>query len=185
MAPWSPIFGSVWSNRASTTSHLKTLAHIQVRIREVFLSADCGNLEKDMCWWKVLRKDFPAIGSSGLTSDQGWGCMLRCGQMVLAGALLDYRLANLWPENRLSISHFTWQVRQRVEVGERPTKWWISGSDGQVGQSCRMSLQNLSANSRFRDIKSAQYSIHQIALMGESVERFRTQSTHSTVGTFL
>ena len=25
---------------------------------------------------------------------------------------------------------------------------------------------------RFRDIKSAQYSIHQIALMGESVDRF-------------
>ena len=32
--------------------------------------------------------------------------------------------------------------------------------------------------SRFRDIKSAQYSIHQIALMGESVDRFRTQSTY-------
>ena len=139
-----------------------------------FLWADCGNLEKDMCWWKVLRKDFPAIGSSGLTSDQGWGCMLRCGQMVLAGALLDYRLANIWPENRLSISHFTWQVRQRVEVGERPTKWWISGSDGQVEKSCRTFHQNLSVNSRFRDIKSAQYSIHQIALMGESVDRFRT-----------
>ena len=102
------------------------------------LWAHWGNLEKDMYWWKVLRKDFPAIGSSGLTSDQGWGCMLRCGQMVLAGALLDYRLANIWPENRLSISHLTWQVRQRVEVGKGPTKWWISGSDGQVEQSCRM-----------------------------------------------
>lgn len=37
--------------------------------------------------WFSYRKDFPAIGDSGMTSDRGWGCMLRCGQMVVAESL--------------------------------------------------------------------------------------------------
>lgn len=37
--------------------------------------------------WFSYRKDFCAIGDSGLTSDKGWGCMLRCGQMVVAECL--------------------------------------------------------------------------------------------------
>lgn len=86
--------------------------------------------------WLSYRKDFPAIGSSGLTSDQGWGCMLRCGQMVLAGALLDIRLGREWRWTR------------------------------QTKDSSYMEIM-----ARFMDLKSAQYSIHQIALMGESVDR--------------
>ncbi len=48
----------------------------------------CEEVQSRM--WFSYRKDFGEIGQSGLNSDRGWGCMLRCGQMVLAESLIRY-----------------------------------------------------------------------------------------------
>ncbi|KAI6174224.1 Cysteine protease [Aphelenchoides besseyi] len=46
--------------------------------------------------WFTYRTNFPAIGGDGPTSDKGWGCMLRCGQMLLAHALTIVHLGRDW-----------------------------------------------------------------------------------------
>ncbi|CAH8874527.1 unnamed protein product [Trichobilharzia szidati] len=47
--------------------------------------------------WMTYRKGFSPIGSrNGPKSDAGWGCMHRCGQMVLAEAMLRFHLGKSW-----------------------------------------------------------------------------------------
>ncbi|XP_036380387.1 cysteine protease ATG4A isoform X2 [Megalops cyprinoides] len=46
--------------------------------------------------WFTYRKKFSPIGGTGPSSDAGWGCMLRCGQMILAQALVCWHLGRDW-----------------------------------------------------------------------------------------
>lgn len=46
--------------------------------------------------WFSYRKGFVPIGDSSYTSDKGWGCMLRCGQMLIAQALIFLHLGRDW-----------------------------------------------------------------------------------------
>lgn len=46
--------------------------------------------------WFTYRRCFTPVGSPQLTSDKGWGCMLRCGQMILAETLLQLHKGRSW-----------------------------------------------------------------------------------------
>lgn len=61
--------------------------------------------------WFTYRKNFSQINGNGPDSDQGWGCMIRCGQMLLAETFIRLYMGRefRWdPEN--TGNPFYWKI---------------------------------------------------------------------------
>jgi cysteine protease ATG4 len=59
---------------------------------DAILDYDLRREDESSLFWFTYRCDFPSMDPYGITSDAGWGCMLRASQMLLAQALrLHYR----------------------------------------------------------------------------------------------
>ncbi|KAI8873539.1 peptidase C54, partial [Ramicandelaber brevisporus] len=62
--------------------------------------------------WFTYRARYPAIAGSAFTTDSGWGCMLRAGQMILAQALMVRFLGREWkrPSDGQPVDHTYQQI---------------------------------------------------------------------------
>jgi cysteine protease ATG4 len=59
----------------------------------------------------TYRKGFSQINGNGPDSDQGWGCMIRCGQMMLAETLTRIYLSRDFKWNSELTGHpYYWKI---------------------------------------------------------------------------
>ncbi|TPX53176.1 hypothetical protein SeMB42_g00952 [Synchytrium endobioticum] len=98
--------------------------------------------------WITYRHSFPPIQPSSYTSDIGWGCMLRSGQMMLANALVCHYLGRGWRRSQA--------IRDKNAISSNTNSSWAT---------------YVRILSWFADSNTSPYSIHRIALMGRQFDK--------------
>ncbi|XP_051243471.1 cysteine protease atg4da isoform X1 [Dicentrarchus labrax] len=127
--------------------------------------------------WLTYRRGFPSLAGSSLTTDSGWGCVLRTGQMLLAQGLLLHLMPPGWT---WSVSHHAVKddmdllVIRTTDSAERG----LNLKEGPSKRGRKLSLDSclnrtMEASHRrvvswFADHPTAPFGIHKLVELGKS-----------------
>jgi cysteine protease ATG4 len=89
-------------------------------------------------FWFTYRCDFPRLNPYNLTSDAGWGCMLRSAQMMLCQALRVHYVGRMYKPLKST-------VQRRSQVFLQDLFMWMADFPSATTTGCFFSLHNMVA----------------------------------------
>ncbi|XP_070704832.1 cysteine protease atg4da-like [Pempheris klunzingeri] len=127
--------------------------------------------------WMTYRRGFPTLAGCSLTTDSGWGCVLRTGQMLLAQGLLLHLMPPGWTwsvshhavkdDMDLPVAHHTDTAEQRLDFKEGPGKRGRKLSlDSRLDRPPEATHRQVV--SWFADHPAVPFGIHQLVELGKS-----------------
>lgn len=121
--------------------------------------------------WLTYRRGFPPLSGCSLTTDSGWGCVLRTGQMLLARGLLLHLMPPGWT---WSMSHHAF--KDDMDLESRPAHSRQSFQEGPHKRTQSLGslldrpveVTHRQVVSWFADSPAAPFGIHRLVELGRS-----------------